>query len=107
MCALVCSLSFAVMNWPFLCQKLWGEKEKRKGLNRSQKWDFNFLEIPICLCVCAWGGVGGWREEESKGWENRKKRIVYTQGEGESRNHDFQMNSELLLREIACENYKS
>lgn len=50
-----------------------GEKKKRKGLNSSQKWDFNFLEIPICLCMCVRGGVGGRRGEESKGWESRKK----------------------------------
>ena len=96
------------MNWPFLCQKLWGEKEKRKGLNWSQKWDFNFLEIPICLCMCArgeWEDGGKRRVKDER--TGKKKRIVYTQGEGESRNHDFQMNSELLLREIACENYKS
>lgn len=51
------------MNWPFLCQKLWGRRKREKGLNWSQKWDFNFLEIPICLRMCARGsgGAGGRR----------------------------------------------
>lgn len=35
-----------------------------------------------------------------------EKRVLYTQGEVENGNHDFEMNSKLLM-EIACENYKS
>lgn len=31
----------------------------------------------------------------------------YTQSDGKNWNHDFQMNSKLLLMEIACSNYKS
>ncbi len=73
MCALVCSLSFAVMNWPFPCQKLWGKKKKRKGLNSGQKWDFNFLEIPICLCMCAWGSVRTERRGRVKDERTGKK----------------------------------
>lgn len=36
-----------------------------------------------------------------------EKRILYTQSDGKNWNHDFQMNSKLLLMEIACSNYKS
>lgn len=46
------------------CARSFGVGRKRgEGLNWSQKWDFNFSEIPICLC----GKSGnGWTRGEQR-----------------------------------------
>lgn len=53
------------------CARSFGVGRKRgEGLNSSQKWDFNFSEIPICLCAKS---GNGWTRGEQRMTERGKE----------------------------------